>query len=480
VTLDRRRWQILGVLALVQFLIVIDNTIVNVALPSIEHDLGFTADGLAWVVNGYLLAAGGLLLLGGRLADLLGRRRLFLTGTVIFAAASLLCGLATTPGVLVASRFAQGVGEALAAPAALSLIALLFPEPAERGKALGVWGGLAGLGAVTGVLLSGTLTYLLDWRWIFFINLPFAVVALILAPRLIPRDLRGSRAGSLDLPGAVLVTGGATAVVFGLLASVRQGWSDPTVIASMVVGALAFVALVAVERRARAPLVPLRFFANRTRVGANAAAVFLVGVMAALFLLLTLFMQQVLGYSALSAGLAYVPFCLLFVGAVFGAFVLVARWGVRATLLIAFGAAAVGMLLLSRLPVDASYGTDLLPALLVLAVGFGLGFPCLQTAALHEVSEDDAGLGAGMQTTVQALANALGVAVFLAVALHRTGGAATAEAITAGYRLAFVAGVASLLLGAVIVLLMIERRVGISAVGPLPESRLEAETRVGG
>ena len=466
-----RRWPALTVLALVQFMIVADNTIANVALPSIQADLRMTTDHGAWVINGYLLTAGGLVLLGGRLTDLLGRRRLFLIGTVLFAAASLDCGLAPGGGWLIAARFVQGCGEALASPAALSLIAVLFTDSAERGKALGVWGGLSGLGATVGVLLSGFLTDALDWRWIFYVNLPIAAAALALAPALLPPDATRDRAaGPVDVPGAVLVTGGATAVVYGLLSSAERGWTAPSVVAAMLGGAAALAAFVAVQRRAPRPLVPDGFFSERVRIGGNLAAVFLIGVMAALFLLLTFYLQQVCGYSALRSGLAYLPFCLVFIAAIGLSFLVTARIGSRGTLLVAFGAAAAGMLLLSRLTPESSYPTQLLPALLVLAVGFGFGFPGLQAAALHRVSEADAGLGAGVQTAVQAMANALGVAVFLSIALHRAGDPAAAGDPTAGYAAAFQAAVVGLVLGAAVVAATIPHRLETAATARTKES----------
>jgi EmrB/QacA subfamily drug resistance transporter len=474
---DRRRWLALAALALVQFTIVIDNTIVNVALPSIKDELGFTTSGLAWVINGYLLTAGGLLLLGGRISDLAGRRRMFLAGAALFAVASFVCGAAPTAEVLVAARFAQGAGEALASPAALSIIALLFTSPGERAKALGIWGGLAGMGATVGVLLSGVLTDLASWRWIFFINLPFALIALLLVPRLVTESRASVRPRQTDLTGAVLVTTGLIAVVHGLLSATRHDWTSLAVLVPLVGGTLALAAFVLVEHRSAEPLVPLRFFANRTRVSANVGTVFMIGVMAAMFLLLTLYMQDVLNYSPLRTGLAYLPFCFLFVAAVFGSFVLSARLGAKPTLLFAFAVAAAGMALLTRLPVAGSYVTDLLPALLVLAVGFGLGFPGLQTASLHGVSEHDAGLGSGVQTAVQAISNALGIAVFLTVALRRTAteltaGTLPAEAVTSGYRLAFAVGTASLLLGGLIVLAFLRTAAAPAAATPPAEPAL--------
>lgn len=462
---EARRWWALAVLALVQFTIVIDTTVVNVALPTIGRELDVGVGGLSWVVNGYLLAAGGLLLLGGRLADVCGRRRLFLVGTTVFAVASLCCALAPSSEALIAARFAQGAGEAMASPAALSIIALLFPDRGERGKALGIWGGLAGVGATVGVVLSGAMTDTVGWRWLFVLNLPFALAALVLVPRLVRRDSAPAVAGSrrLDLPGAVLVTGGATALVSGVLSAAREGWTDATTLLLLGLAAAALASFVVVESRTEDPLVPLRFFRDRTRVSANAATVFVVGVMAGMFLLLTLYTQGVLGYSPLRTGMVYVPFCVVFVAGIGLAIPIMQRFGERATLLTAFAVALPGMLLLSQLPVQAGYLRDLLPALLVLAVGLGMAFPALQTAALNGVSDEDAGLAAGVQIAVQALSTALGVAVLLSFAIRTTAeqaalGVVADEAATAGYRVAFTAGAGSLALGFLLVLVTMPRR----------------------
>ncbi|MGH4000718.1 MAG: MFS transporter, partial [Pseudonocardiaceae bacterium] len=322
-----------------------------------------------------------------------------------------------------------------------------------RGTALGVWGALAGLGATVGVLLSGILTELADWRWLFVINLPPAAVAVLLVPRLVARDRARNSGRRLDLPGAVLVTAGAAGVVGGLVSAADHSWTSTRVLAPLLIGSAALAAFVAVESRSGDPLVPLRFFANRTRVAANVASVFLIGVMAAMFLLLTFYMQFVLGWSALQTGLAYVPFCVVFVGGIGAAVPLMSRLGVRTTLWLAYAVAAVGMLLLTRIPVDGTYTSALLPALILLAVGLGMAFPGLQTAALSGVTENDAGLGAGVQIAVQALSNALGIAVFLAVAVQSavSGSGSQAEVLTAGYQQAFGVAVVSLLIGGVIV-----------------------------
>jgi EmrB/QacA subfamily drug resistance transporter len=453
---DPRRWRALTVLALVQFIIVIDNTVVNVALPSVQHALHFSSDGLAWVINGYLLTAGGLLLFGGRVGDLLGRKRMFLFGTALFGLASLVCGAAPTAAVLVASRFAQGMGEAFASPAALSLIALLFTDRAERSKALGIWGALGGLGATVGVLLSGVITQLATWRWVFFINLPFALLALILLPRLVDesRAPRTKVGRNVDILGVVLITSGLSCIVDGLLAAAREPWSNPGVVFPIVIGVLALVAVVPVEARVPEPLMPLGFFTHRTRVAANVATVFMVSVLASMFLILTLYMQNILGYSPIVTGLAYLPFCLAFVPGFMISTQVMKRYGARTALLAAYITAFVGMLLLTRIEVHGAYVSTLLPAMLVLALGFGMGFPALQAAALHDVSEDDAGLASGVQTTVQALSSALGVAAFLTIALRHTGteiGAGVTLPVAAidGYQMAYRAMAVSFAIGVI-------------------------------
>lgn len=461
---DPRRWRALAVLGLVQFLIVIDNTVVNVALPSIQHDLSFSADALAWIVNGYALAAGGLVLLGGRLGDLLGRRRMFFIGTALFGLASATAGAAPYSWVLVVSRFVQGTGEALASPAALSLVALLFTDRAERAKAVGIWGGLGGVGATAGVLLSGVITELAGWRWVFFIDVPVVAVALLLLPRLVD-ECRAPRTGHrVDVPGALLVTAGLSCIVDGLLSAAHQPWGAVAVTAPLAVGAAALVTFVVVQVRSRDPLVPLGFFANRTRVSANIATLFMFGVMASTLLILTLYMQEVLGYSPLRTGLAYLPFCFAFIPGFMISTQVMKRWGARGALLAAFLVSCTGMLLLTRIQVHGVYWSTLLPAMLVLAVGFGMGFPALQTAAMHAVSERDAGLASGVQTMVQSLSSALGVAVFLTIGLRHSRhliatGAAALTATVAGYQWAYRASALVLGIGVVVALLVRHGRI---------------------
>lgn len=456
---DPRRWRALAVLGLVQFLIVIDNTVVNVALPSIQHDLSFSANALAWIVNGYALAAGGLVLLGGRLGDLLGRRRMFLVGTALFGAASATAGAAPYSWLLVVSRFVQGTGEALASPAALSLVALLFTDRAERAKAVGIWGGLGGVGATAGVLLSGVVTELAGWRWVFFVDVPVVALALLLLPRLVDESRAPRTSGRIDALGAALVTAGLSCVVDGLLSAARRPWGDVAVTVPLAVGGAALLAFVVVQARTRDPLVPLGFFANRTRVSANVATLFMFGVMASTLLILTLYMQEVLGYSPLRTGLAYLPFCFAFVPGFVISAQLMKRLGARGALLAAFVVACAGMLLLTRIQAHGPYWSTLLPAMLVLAAGFGMGFPALQTAAMHEVSEKNAGLASGVQTMVQSLSSALGVAVFLTIGLRHmrhlsATGVTSLAATVGGYQWAYRASALVLGIGVVVALLV--------------------------
>jgi len=439
---DPRRWKALAVLALVQFMIVIDITVVNVALPSIQRALHFSAGGLAWVVDGYALMAGGLLLLGGRMGDLLGRRRLFLAGTTLFAVASLTSGLAQNPTMLILSRFGQGAGEALASPAALSLVVLLFRDASERTKALGIWSGLAGLGGTVGVLLSGIIVNFVSWRWIFLINVPIAAVAITLVPRLVGESRAEAASRRVDIPGAILATGGVLALVDGLLAASRHAWGSPQVLWPLLGGIAALVALVAVEQRTREPLIPMTFFFNRTRVSANLATAVMASGMFGMFFLLTLYVQQVLHYSPLKTGLAYVPFGLGIIAGITVSTRIIERAGARAVITAAYVLAGSGLLLLGRVTVHGTYVADLLPTILMVSFGMGAAFPALQIAAMHGVSAEDAGLGSGVQNTVLQVGGALGLAVLVTAALRRTAtsiavGESQLVAATNGYALAF-------------------------------------------
>jgi EmrB/QacA subfamily drug resistance transporter len=458
---DPRRWRALAVLGLVQFMLVLDLTVVNVALPRIQHDLGFSRPGLAWVVNGYSLMAGGLLLFGGRLADIYGRRRLFLAGVGLFAVASAMSGAAVTPAMLVASRFAQGAGEALAAPAALGLIALLFLDPRERVKALGIWGGLMGLGGTAGVVISGALTGLASWRWIFFINLPVAVFALAMVPRLVSesRMIRGHH--RLDAGGAVTATGGLVAIVYGLLQAASHPWGAWQVLLPLAGGAAMLAAMAVIEARSAAPLIPLRFFANRTRVAANILSLFFASAFIAYVFLLTLFEQQVLGYSPLRSGLGYLPLG-LGIGAGMGlGTALMPRLGVKPLMSASFFGTAVGLLAASGIHPATSYAAGVLPGMIVLGVFAGLGFPAGASAALHQVTGQDSSLASAMQNLMQSAGGALGLACLVTLALRHMAGQARhgmlpAVAAAHGYALSFRVGAVLLATGGLLALVLFE------------------------
>ena len=476
---DPRRWRALAVLGLIQFMLVLDVTVVNVALPRIQHDLGFSGPGLAWAVNGYVLMAGGLLLLGGRLADIYGRRRMFLAGVGMFAAASAACGAAVSPAMLVTSRFVQGTGEALAAPAALGLIAVLFADPKERMKAVGIWGGIAGLGGVSGTVISGALTGLASWRWIFFINLPVALIALVLVPHLAPESRMARGRHRIDAAGAVTAAGGLVGVVCGLLQAASRPWGTWQVLLPLAGGAALLAVMGLMEARSAEPLIPLRFFANRTRVTANLVSLIFAAAFFTYIFLLTLFEQQVMGYSPLTGGLSYLPFgAALGVGMGLGT-ALMPRAGVKPVLSAAFFGAAAGLLLTSGIGPGVSYAGDILPGMVMLGVSAGLSFPAILNAALHQVTDQDSGLASGVQTAMQQAGGALGLACLVTLAIrHAAGqmhhGVPLAVAITRGDVVAFRIGAALLAAGAVLVLVLLER---VTAQPRNPAAELTPDTR---
>ena len=479
---DPRRWRALTLLALVQFIIFLDATIVNVALPSIQRDLGLSESTLTWVVSAYLITAGGLLLVGGRLADMFGRRRVFCLGAGLFAVASITAGLAGNSGVLLTGRSLQGLAEALAAPAAMSMVALLFVDPKERAKAFGIWGGLAGLGSAAGVLLSGVLTDLVSWRWVFLINVPLALVPMLLLPKLADES-RAPATGRRrpDLAGAVLVTGGLIAILNAILAAAREPFGSARVLVPLVIGVVALIAFVVVETRVEQPLVPLRFFANRVRATANVATVFIAASSAAVFFMVVLYGQNVLGYSPLRSGLAWLPFCVAFMPGLVLSTKLITKYGPRVALASGLAVSAIGVALFTRLSVDGSYLTELLPAMVVTALGFGMTNPAMQNAAVHEVSEADAGLGSGIVTTVLQMGGALGLTVFVAIALGHQGdrqaaGVTEQAAVTSGYTFAFMIAAIALAVGAVATLLLLRGvRVAAPETPPAPATPAQPE-----
>nr|WSW67816.1 MFS transporter [Streptomyces sp. NBC_00995] len=444
-TATRSRRLALGVIATGLLMTVLDGSIVTVAMPAIQNDLGFTPAGLSWVVNAYLIAFGGLLLLSGRLGDLLGRRRMFLAGTAVFTAASVLAGAAGSPALLVIARFLQGAGSAMASAVGLGILVTLFTESRERARAIAVFSFTGAAGASIGQVLGGILTDALGWHWIFFINLPIGLVVLLVAVRALPADRGPGSATGADAIGALLVTGGVMLGIYSVVEVESYGWLSPHTLG---LGALALALLAAFAVRqatAAAPLLPLRVLRSRSVAGANLVQVLMVAALFSFQILVALYLQRVLGYGATATGLAMLP-----AAAVIGAVSLgisarlSARFGDRNVLLLGL-ALLIGVLgLLTRLPVHAHYTTDLLPAMF-LAAGFGLALPALTTLGMSGAGEEDAGLASGLFNTTQQIGMAVGVAVLSTLAASRTdtllaAGDSRAEALTGGYHLAFAVG----------------------------------------
>ncbi|MFC9293192.1 MFS transporter [Streptomyces sp. NPDC057011] len=445
----RSRWTALGVLSTGMLMTILDGSIVTVAMPAIQNDLGFSPAGLSWVVNAYLIAFGSLLLLSGRLGDLLGRKRMFLAGTAVFTGASVLAGFSASPAVLITARFLQGVGSAMASAVSLGILVTLFTRPRERAKAIAVFSFTGAAGASLGQVLGGVLTDALDWHWIFFINLPIGLAALLLALSALPSDRGlGLRAGA-DVLGAVLVTAGLMLGIYTVVEVERFGWVS---VHTLGLGALAVLLLAAFalrQAKARTPLVPLRIFRSRTVAGANLVQMLMVAALFSFQILVALYLQKVLGYGAAGTGLAMLPAALVIGAVSLGVSArLNTRFGERNVLAAGLGLLVLALGLLTRLPVRADYVTDLLPVML-LAAGFGLALPALTTLGMSGADDRDAGLASGLFNTTQQIGMALGVAVLSTLAASRTqssarAGSPPAEALTSGYHLAFALGAALL------------------------------------
>jgi EmrB/QacA subfamily drug resistance transporter len=443
---ERTRWIALYVLCIGMLMIILDATIVNTALPSIQSDLGFSQANLAWVVNAYLIAFGGLLLLAGRLGDLVGRRRIFLIGLAVFTFASLLCGIAQSQEVLIGARLLQGIGGALTSAVILGMIVTMFPEPREQAKAIGVYSFVASAGASIGLLLGGVLTEAINWHWIFFVNLPIGVATALLALRLVERDQGlGIREGA-DVLGALLITSGVMLLVYTILEVSDYGWGSAHTLGLGAASLLLLAAFVLRESRATTPLIPLRIFRSRNVSGANVVQVLMVAGMYGMFFLGALFMQRVLGYGALEVGLAFLPVALL-IGALSLGFSanLNMRFGAKATLLPGLFLIVVGLVLFAQVPVDADYVSDMLPSMILLGIGAGLSFPSMMTLAMSGATRSDSGLASGLVNTSLQVGGALGLATLATLATTRTdnllaSGESTASALTDGYQLAFLVG----------------------------------------
>ncbi len=455
VSTDPRRWWALALLGLVQFMLALDMTVVNVALPRIQETLGVSDVGLAWIINGYVLVAGGLLLLGGRLADAFGRRRMFVVGVMVFAIASITCGAAVSAEMLVISRFVQGLGEALAAPAALGIIVLMFTDPGERTKALGIWGGLTGLGGTVGTVVSGSLTDLVSWRWIFYINIPVAILVLALVIRLVPRGVTTRGESRFDLAGAVTATGGLLAVVYGLLQAAHHAWGSPQVLLPLIGGAALIAVMIVIESRSAAPLIPLSFFRDRTRVSGYVVVVLHTAVFFSYLFLITLYMQNVLGYSPLAAGAGFLPLG-LGVGAGIGASAkILERFGLKLTMIIGFVVATGGLLLTTGITTESSFAGGLLPGMLLFALATGILMPATMSATLNGLRPQDSGLGSALQGVMQQMGGALGLALMVAIALRMAGsaiasGSSPEAAATGGYVSAFQLAAALMVVAALV------------------------------
>jgi EmrB/QacA subfamily drug resistance transporter len=446
----------LYVLCTGMLMIVLDMTIVNVALPAIQSDLGFSQSSLAWVVNAYLIAFGGLLLLAGRLGDLVGRKRIFLIGLAVFTAASILCGVSGSPAMLIIARFVQGVGGAMATAVTLGMIVTMFPKPAEQAKAIGVFSFVAAAGASVGLLLGGVLTQGLNWHWIFFVNIPIGIVAALLTSRLVKSDKGVGFGEGADVLGAILVTGALMLTVYTIVKTDEYAWGSLHTIGLGALAVALLVAFVARQFRAANPLLPMRIFKSRNVSGANLIQIMMVAGMFGMFFLGTLYMQKVLGYDALEVGLGFMPTALAIGGLSVGLSArLITRFGPRPVLVVGLVLILAGLVLFTRLPVDGQYFADLLAPVLLVGIGAGLSFPTLMTLAMSGATPSDAGLASGLVNTTAQVGGALGLAVLATLSTSRTatelaGGTPAPNALTSGFHLAF--GIGAVLVGVAIVL----------------------------
>ena len=462
-------WLVLVLVCIGQFMVILDATIVNVALPSIQADLGFSSTDLQWVINSYTLVFGGFLLLGGRAADLVGRRALFIAGVLVFSFASLLNGLSNSSEMLIAARGLQGLGGALVSPAALSIITTTFAEGPERTKAMGVWGAIAAGGGAFGLLLGGILTEALSWEWIFFVNVPVGIAAAVLALRYIPESHAEQRPDSFDFAGAVTVTGGLIVLVYAIVKAEEFGWGSAKTLGLAGLAVALLAVFVLIERRSSAPLVRLGIFRIRSLLGANLVLLVVAGGLFANFFFSSLYVQQILGYTPLEAGLAFLPVTLGIVAGSGLSQVLVRTVGVRETTMGGMVLAAAGLFLLSRAEVDGTYVGTLLPGLLLMSIGMGLTFVPVTLIATTNVSAQDAGLASGLFNTSQQIGGALGLAVLSTLAADKTASVIAdvgqAAALVEGFQVAFL-GAAILMLVGVVLLASLVRRSDVANVSP--------------
>jgi EmrB/QacA subfamily drug resistance transporter len=463
------RWLVLVLVCVAQFMVILDATIVNVALPSIERGLHFSPTGLQWVVNAYTLVFGGFLLLGGRAADLFGTQRLFIAGLLLFSAASLVNGIATSAGMLVGGRAVQGLGAALVSPAALAIITTTFADGRERTKALGVWSAIAAGGGAAGLVLGGVLTETLSWRWVFFINLPIGIAAALLSLRMISNEAAAEKPETSDVAGAVTVTTGLLVLVYGIVKASSYGWGSGRTIGLFAAAVVLLVSFVVIELRSRAPLIRLSIFRIRSLSVANVSMLLVGSALFSMFYFASLYVQQLLGYSPIKAGLAFLPFT---VGIVIGAGAaqqLIRRIGVRATTVGGLVIATIGMLLFTRITENGTYLGQLFPAVIVTSIGLGLTFVPVTLLATTNVPAGDAGLASGLFNTSQQIGGALGLAILSTLAAtrtshklgalgHKASFSERATAVISGYHLAFFVGAGLMAIAFVLVATLIRKR----------------------
>src|SRR4051795_8463249 len=455
---------VLAVVAVAQFMVILDATIVNVALPTIKTDVGFSEQSLSWVLNAYTLMFGGFLLLGGRAADRLGRRRLLMAGIAVFSGASLLCGLSQSEGTLLVARGLQGLGGAMVSPAALSIILTTFAEGPPRNRALAVWGAIAGVGGAIGLLAGGVIVELLSWRWVFFVNVPIGAVVLALAPRFVPESrAESASAGGYDIEGALAATLGTITLVFTLIKADSWGWTTGRTLVGFAVAAALLIGFVFIERRHRDPLVPLRIFSNRSLAASDATFLLVAAALFGVFFFVTLYLQQVMGYSALKTGVAYLPLSLTLIGASALASRLVDRFTPKPVLVTGLLVTTVGFVLLTRVTGHGDYASHVLPAMLVLGPGLGLSFVPVTIAATNGVASGDSGLASGLLNTTQQVGGSLGLAILSSVSTSRVtsalhGGSALPAALTHGFKGAFTVAAVLCAIGVVVALALLPGR----------------------
>ena len=453
---ERKRWQALALLCIAQFMVVLDASIVNIALPTIGEALDFTQENLTWVINSYILTFGGFLLLGGRLADLLGRRRVFITGLIIFALASLAGGFATNDVQLIVARAVQGLGAAIVSPAALSIITTTFKEGSERNKALGAWGAVAGSGGAAGVLLGGVLTDSLGWEWVLWVNVPIGLIAAFYAPRLIAESRQEDATRTFDIPGAVTITAGLSLLVYAIVDAEQSGWGSTRTITLLALSAALILAFIVIEQRSRAPLVPFRIFRLRTLTGSNIVGLLVGASLFSMFFFATLYMQQVLGYGPIKTGLSYLP---LTAGIILSAGIgsqVATKIGFKPVLVVGMICVTVALVWWSRISPDGSYVADVLGPSVVAAIGLGLSFVPVTIGAVAGVDEHESGLASGLINTSQQIGGALGLAILATIANSTTGDSFEPVALTEGFHDAFLVGAGFGAIGLVLSLTLIK------------------------